>query len=59
MLPDRATKGERSMSEKRYLATLTTEEEKQLRDIMNRGKHGAGNTDGRRRYCAPMKAVPI
>jgi hypothetical protein len=28
------------MSEKRYPATLTTEEEKQLRNIMNRGKHG-------------------
>jgi hypothetical protein len=41
MLPDRATKGERSMSEKRYRATLTTEEETLLRDIINRGKHGA------------------
>jgi hypothetical protein len=41
MLPDRATKGERSMSEKWYLATLTTEEEKLLCDTMNRGKHGA------------------
>ncbi|MDR0376382.1 MAG: hypothetical protein LBH70_01155 [Spirochaetaceae bacterium] len=28
------------MSEKRYLATLTTEEETLLRDITNRGKHG-------------------
>jgi hypothetical protein len=29
------------MSEKRYPATLTTEEETLLRNIMNRGKHGA------------------
>jgi transposase len=30
------------MSQKKYLVTLTGEEEKQLQDILNKGKHGAG-----------------
>ena len=30
------------MSQKKYLVTLTKEEEKQLQDIINKGKHGAG-----------------
>jgi transposase len=43
MLQDIETKGEGgAMSQKRYLVTLTEEEEKQLQDILNRGKHGAG-----------------
>jgi transposase len=30
------------MSQKRYLVTLTKDEEQLLHDIMNKGKHGAG-----------------
>jgi transposase len=30
------------MSQKKYLVTLTKEEGKQLQDIINKGKHGAG-----------------
>jgi transposase len=41
------------MSEKRYLVTLTGDEEKFLQDIINKGKHGAGK---RKRAQAPLLA---
>jgi transposase len=41
------------MSQKRYLVTLTEDEEKFLHDIINKGKHGAGK---RKRAQALLRA---